>query len=81
MKTVYIYLSRRDYTEEHINHMDAMLSCMGTAGEIFGAVENERVDLNSLEIQTEASPWAVEFLKHLNECDMLYVTDQPIAAN
>lgn len=78
MKTVYIYLSRNNYTEEHVNHMTAMLGCLGSAGELWHVHEGERADLYSVEIKAEASPWAVEFLEHMSDCDMLCVLDEPI---
>lgn len=78
MKHIYIYLFRDNYTDNHINYMYAMLSCMEAARELFELVENERTDLNALEIETKASPWAVEFMKHMSDCDMLYMTCEPI---
>lgn len=81
MKAIYIYLFRSNYTEEHINHMIAMLACMETAGELSGSTETDRDDLNAWEVGANATPWAIEFLEHLSACDMVHMTYEPIVAD
>lgn len=78
MKTIYVYLFYSDYSENHIRFMTQMLSCLSTARELHGLAEKERPDINALELAAEASPWAIEFLEHMDNCDMLYVRDTPI---
>lgn len=77
MKTVYVYLFRSSYTDEHVMFMDGMLNCMAGC-ELDLLSEQERTDLNAWEIKLEASPWAINFLEHMSNCDMLHMTYEPI---
>ena len=80
MKTIYVYLFRSNYTDDHIMFMDGMLSSLA-GHEVYQVVANERTDLNALEIKGKASPWAVNFLEHMSACDMLHVAYEPIICN
>lgn len=78
MKTIYVYLFCSDYSEKHIQFMTQMLSCLCASRELHGLAEKERPDINAVELAAEASPWAIEFLKYMDNCDMFYVRDTPI---
>lgn len=78
MGTIYIYLFRSSYSEEHINFMVKMLTALEYSNELAIINTNERPELNALELEVSANSWAASFLAHMSKCDMLYGTYVPI---
>lgn len=72
MKNINIYLSRKSYTEDHNDKMAGLLAVMEKAGEVANVKEGENPDMASLVYEMEATPWAVDFLRHMSDCDMLW---------
>lgn len=74
METIYIYFFDAVYNSEHVDYMNGMLCCLDRAGELQELYSTDREDLDAREVEAKATPWAINFLEYMEECDMLTVT-------